>query len=105
MYYKKLDINDFQKIQEKIVRVGRKEIVIWCLSPSGKASGCDSDMRGFDPHQTPQGDIAQLVEYLLHTESVGGSTPSITTMKFKYPLRQVGLRHRILIPTFRGSNP
>ena len=26
----------------------------WCLSPSGKASGCDSDMRGFDPHQTPQ---------------------------------------------------
>lgn len=27
---------------------------LWCLSPSGKASGCDSDMRGFDPHQTPQ---------------------------------------------------
>ena len=35
--------------------------IIWCLSPSGKASGCDSDMRGFDPHQTPQGDVAQLV--------------------------------------------
>ena len=24
---------------------------------------------------------------------------------FIYPVRQVGLRHRILIPTFRGSNP
>ena len=36
-------------------------VSIWCLSPSGKASGCDSDMRGFDPHQTPQGDVAQLV--------------------------------------------
>ena len=51
-------------------------VSIWCLSPSGKASDCDSDMRGFDPHQTPQRIlclVSSVVEQCFYTAKVGSS--------------------------------
>ena len=40
-----------------------------------KASGCDSDMREFDPHYPPQAWMYSImVVRLLHTESCGSST-------------------------------
>ena len=48
-------------------------------------------------------DVAQLVEQRIENPCVTGSNPVFGTKQLG--IRQVGLRHRILIPAFLGSNP
>ena len=57
-------------MQVRVLPAMSLKYILWCLSPSGKASGCDSDMRGFDPHQTPQQFLCQrdwVVREVLYT--------------------------------------
>ena len=69
-----------------------------------KTSDCDSDIRGFESHHAPQTWMYSImVVRLLHTESSGSST--LLTSTKHIPSSPSWLRHRILIPTFRGSNP
>ena len=74
----------------------------------GAAEGCGvalqaSCLEGFDTLGLHHGDVAQLVEQLLHTEPVGGSIPSITTKI--YAVSSTGLEHSATDAGVEGSNP